>query len=116
MLRLRCAAYSGFTVRLAPAYAVAGHIPGAINIFHQNHLDQNGFLLPNNKLQEIYSFIGKDILEEHLVLYCGSGVTSCFNLFALAQIGYGKPKLYAGSWSEWIKNPVHPVIKKNQGE
>ncbi|PKN84097.1 MAG: sulfurtransferase [Chloroflexi bacterium HGW-Chloroflexi-8] len=99
-----------------PIDSVAGHIPGAINIFHQTHLDQNGFLLPNNKLEEIYSFIGKNVIEEHVVLYCGSGVTSCFNLFAMAHIGYEKPKLYAGSWSEWIRNSEHPVVKKDQGE
>jgi len=99
-----------------PIDTIAGHIPGAINIFHQNHLDQKGFLLTNQKLLEIYSFIGKKIYEDHLILYCGSGVTSCFNLFALAQIGYEKPKLYAGSWSEWIRNPEHPIIKNNRGE
>jgi thiosulfate/3-mercaptopyruvate sulfurtransferase len=89
--------------------SAAGHIPGAVNVFHQDHLDANGFLLSNENLQKLYSFLPQKQKEENIVLYCGSGVTSCFNLFALSQIGMNKPKLYAGSWSEWIKNPKHPI-------
>ncbi len=39
--------------------------------------------------------------EESLVVYCGSGVTACVNLFTLARLGREDPLLYAGSWSDW---------------
>jgi thiosulfate/3-mercaptopyruvate sulfurtransferase len=46
---------------------------------------------------------------EQLVAYCGSGVTACHNLFALALAGYPLGQLYAGSWSEWITDPQRQV-------
>lgn len=38
---------------------------------------------------------------EELVVYCGSGVTACVNLFSLALIGKNNVTLYRGSWSDW---------------
>ena len=34
-------------------------------------------------------------------VYCGSGVTSCVPLLALAEAGRPDARLYPGSWSEW---------------
>ena len=43
-----------------------------------------------------------DLLEnESIVVYCGSGVTACVNLFSLAVLGRDDAVLYAGSWSDW---------------
>jgi len=44
-----------------------------------------------------------------LVFMCGSGVTACHALFAGELAGLGPSKLYAGSWSEWIRDPSRPV-------
>ena len=97
-----------------PIDKIAGRIPGAINIFHQDHLDKNGYLLPETDLRAMYVFLKDFKNEENIILYCGSGVTSCFNLFVLSYIGMDKPRLYAGSWSEWIQDPKHPIIKKER--
>jgi thiosulfate/3-mercaptopyruvate sulfurtransferase len=40
---------------------------------------------------------------------CGSGVTACHNLLAMAHAGLGGTLLYAGSWSEWCGDPSRPV-------
>jgi thiosulfate/3-mercaptopyruvate sulfurtransferase len=38
---------------------------------------------------------------DEIVVYCGSGVTSCVNLLRLAEEGRPDAKLYPGSWSDW---------------
>jgi thiosulfate/3-mercaptopyruvate sulfurtransferase len=42
---------------------------------------------------------------------CGSGVTACQGLLALAAAGIPGGRLYAGSWSEWIRDPSRPVAR-----
>jgi thiosulfate/3-mercaptopyruvate sulfurtransferase len=42
-------------------------------------------------------------------VYCGSGVTACHNLLALAEAGMDGAKLYVGSWSGWSSDPSRPV-------
>ena len=40
---------------------------------------------------------------------CGSGVNACHNLLAMELAGLRGSRLYAGSWSEWIRDPMRPV-------
>jgi len=40
---------------------------------------------------------------------CGSGVTACHNLLSLEVAGLTGGKLYAGSWSEWIRDRGGPL-------
>jgi thiosulfate/3-mercaptopyruvate sulfurtransferase len=68
-----------------PIDKVPGRIPGARNLRYTADVP-----------------IPEDILAaEEIVAYCGSGVTSCVTLFALAEAGRPDAKLYPGSWSEW---------------
>jgi thiosulfate/3-mercaptopyruvate sulfurtransferase len=46
-----------------------------------------------------------------VVSYCGSGVTACHNLLAMAVAGMPGSRLYPGSWSEWVADPTHPVAR-----
>jgi thiosulfate/3-mercaptopyruvate sulfurtransferase len=48
---------------------------------------------------------------EAVIAMCGSGVTACHNLLALEVAGLGGARLYAGSWSEWIRDPGRPIIR-----
>jgi len=48
---------------------------------------------------------------QNLVAMCGSGVTACHNLLSLEVAGLTGGKLYAGSWSEWIRDPRRPVVR-----
>lgn len=93
-----------------PIDKIAGHIPNAINCFHANNLASNGRLLPEEKLKQMYTDLLKNKKEPFIVLYCGSGVTSCLNFAVMQHIGIKPIQLYLGSWSEWIRNPSHPII------
>jgi thiosulfate/3-mercaptopyruvate sulfurtransferase len=49
------------------------------------------------------------VSPDHVVCYCGSGVTACHNVLAFEHAGLRGTKLYAGSWSEWSSDPKRPV-------
>ena len=46
-----------------------------------------------------------------VVHQCGSGVTACHNLLAMAHAGLPGSVLYPGSWSEWSADPARPVAQ-----
>jgi thiosulfate/3-mercaptopyruvate sulfurtransferase len=81
-----------------PIDPVAGHIPGAVNRPWQGVTDDRGRVLPPDALR---AHFGELLDRESLVVYCGSGVTACVNLFGLALLGRDDPALYPGSWSDW---------------
>ena len=87
-----------------PIDLVAGHIPGATNIPFMTNLDENGFFLSSEELKAKYQKVFENIPEENRVVHCGSGVTACHTLLALAIADLPMPKLYVGSWSEWSRN------------
>jgi len=68
---------------LEPIDPVAGRIPGALNWPYGTEMPP--------QLAE----------ADEIVVYCGSGITACVDLLALAQAGRTDAKLYPGSWSDW---------------
>jgi thiosulfate/3-mercaptopyruvate sulfurtransferase len=93
--------YNGET---EPIDLIAGHIPGAINIPFTENLDENGLFLTPNELKEKYKKIFQNMKSENIIVHCGSGVTACHSLLAIAYAELEIPKLYVGSWSEWSRN------------
>jgi thiosulfate/3-mercaptopyruvate sulfurtransferase len=87
-----------------PIDLVAGHIPGAVSIPFATNLDSQGLFLSPAELYAKYyeAFDGKP--AENIIVHCGSGVTACHTLLAVAHAGMEIPKLYVGSWSEWSRN------------
>jgi thiosulfate/3-mercaptopyruvate sulfurtransferase len=39
-------------------------------------------------------------------------VTACHNLLAMEVAGLQGARLYAGSWSEWIRDPKRPIASE----
>lgn len=99
--------YSG---QSEPIDKIAGRIPNSINFFHQENLDESGYLLSKNELKQKYNLLLEEKTADNVVVYCGSGVTSCMNVAVMKHIGLSTPKLYLGSWSEWIRDLNHPII------
>jgi thiosulfate/3-mercaptopyruvate sulfurtransferase len=89
---------------IEPIDLIAGHIPGAVNIPFTENLDENGLFLPPDKLKEKYQKAFGETQSENIIVHCGSGVTACHTLLAIAYAGLRIPKLYPGSWSEWSRN------------
>lgn len=98
-----------FRGEVEPIDPVAGHIPGAQCAAFTDNLGEDGRFLPADKLKQRFAEKLGARSPEHLVAYCGSGVTACHNLFALALAGYPLGRLYAGSWSEWINDPQRGI-------
>jgi len=97
-----------------PIDPVAGHIPGAINRFHGLNLKPDGTFLPPETLRDQFLRLLGETPTDHTVVYCGSGVTSCHHLLAMSIAGLEMARLYAGSWSEWIRDPKRPIRRGNQ--
>ena len=87
-----------------PIDLLAGHIPGAVNIPFTENIDENGKFHDQNILKNKYETIFRNFKIENIVVHCGSGVTACHTLLALAYAEMETPKLYVGSWSEWSRN------------
>lgn len=101
-----------FNGETEPIDLVAGHIPGAINIPFTENLDGNGLFLSKETMREKYESIFNAMESENIVVHCGSGVTACHTLLAVAHAGLPIPKLYVGSWSEWSRNNKTIITKK----
>ena len=100
--------YRGENETLDP---VAGHIPGAVNRFFKQNLQDDGtFKSPEGLEEEFKRMIGeRDIAG--VVHQCGSGVTACHNLLAMEHAGLRGSRLYPGSWSEWVSDRSRPVSR-----
>ena len=88
---------------------IAGHVPGARNRPFLANLGADGKFLPPARLREEFSTLLGSIPPSALVSMCGSGVTACHHLLALEHAGLTGARLYAGSWSEWIRDPRRPI-------
>ncbi len=88
-----------------PIDPVAGHIPGALNYPWQDVTNESGKMRSPNELNAHWAKV-RD--AEEIVVYCGSGVTACVNLLAIAAADLPPGKLYAGSWSDWCSYPLDP--------
>ena len=96
-----------------PIDTVAGHVPGAIHRAFGDNLDTDGRFLDADTLRRQFRSLPgmSDVAEgaAGVVHMCGSGVTACHNMLAMEIAGLGGSVLYAGSWSEWIRDPSRPV-------
>jgi thiosulfate/3-mercaptopyruvate sulfurtransferase len=92
---------------------VGGHIPGAVNRFYFDNLDDGGcYFKPTAELRAEFEALlnGRDPAQ--VIQQCGSGVTACHNLLAMELAGLSGSRLYPGSWSEWCADASRPVARE----
>lgn len=97
-----------FRGEVEPMDTVAGHVPGAVNRPYAENLADGGFKPAATLKREFTDLLGgRD--PHDVVVMCGSGVTACHHLLAMAHAGLPGAKLFTGSWSGWIEDPSRPV-------
>jgi thiosulfate/3-mercaptopyruvate sulfurtransferase len=100
-----------FRGEVEPLDKAAGHIPGARNRLFKDNLAADGrFKSPAALRSEWLALLAGNEAGQ-IVQQCGSGVTACHNLLALAHAGLGDSVLYPGSWSEWSAEPARPQAR-----
>ena len=103
-LLIDCRAQERFTGAQETIDRVAGHIPGAFNVPWKGLVEEDGRFRSVSTLADQLTAV-----DERSIMYCGSGVTACVNILAAELCALGLPRLYAGSWSDWITWPENPV-------
>lgn len=92
-----------------PIDTVAGHIPGATSLPLHASLNADFTWKPREQLEALWvGQLGPDKTIDWSVM-CGSGVTACHLAVSGVEAGFAEPRLYVGSWSEWIRDPQRPV-------
>jgi thiosulfate/3-mercaptopyruvate sulfurtransferase len=91
-----------------PIDPVAGRIPGAINLPYEDNLRADKTWREPEELRErFHTVLGEN--TSRVIVHCGSGVTACHTLLALAYAGMDGAALYVGSWGEWCRQVQRPV-------
>jgi thiosulfate/3-mercaptopyruvate sulfurtransferase len=98
-----------FRGEVEPIDPVAGHIPGTISVPYADFVRADGTWRPlDERASLLEQAIGADRSVDWSVM-CGSGVTACHLAITGLEAGFREPRLYVGSWSEWIQDPGRPV-------
>jgi len=100
-----------FAGQVEPIDPVAGHVAGARNHPFTSNLGGDGRFAPAQELRRRLTQSQDGVADDHTIVMCGSGVTACNLLLAMEAAGKQGARLYAGSWSEWIRDPSRPIRK-----
>ena len=83
-------------------YGRRGHIPGSINVFYDELL-QDGSFRPADDLRQVLD--GRGVTSaERVIAYCGGGISATIDAFACLLCGYDNVAVYDGSMSEWVRD------------
>ena len=94
-----------------PLDPVAGRIPGSINRPGSQNLTAEFTFKPAPQLRAEFERLLAGSPPDRVVHSCGSGVTACHNVLAMAIAGFAPTRLYPGSWSEWCADPSRPIAR-----
>lgn len=83
----------------------AGHIPTALNC-PWTDLIKDKKVIPTDELKKIFEPLKK---YDEVIVYCGSGVTATVPYLLMEEVGM-EPKMYLGSFSDWISYDENEVI------
>jgi thiosulfate/3-mercaptopyruvate sulfurtransferase len=111
VLVLDARAPARFRGEVEPIDPVAGRIPGSVNRFYRDNLNDECCFKPAAQLRTEFEALLGDRPATEVVHSCGSGVSTCHNMLAMEIAGLSGSLLYPGSWSEWCADPARPVAR-----
>jgi len=100
---------SRFRGEREPIDPVAGHVPGAVNLPFSLALGPRGEWKSPEELRQLWATLGPVGGKHDWAVMCGSGVTACHLALSAEVAELPEPRVYVGSWSEWIRDPARPV-------
>lgn len=89
-----------------------GHIPGAVNLFWKDFLDEKGLLKPIDELAQMWEDAGHTAGTE-VVTYCRTGMQASYGYAVAKHLGLDV-KMYDGSYIDWSNHSDHPVVFETQ--
>lgn len=90
-----------------------GHITGAVNVPMESLIHQDSYTFRNaDEMRKRFEQTGIQ-LKEDVIVYCGGGIASTVDAFALALMGYEKVAVYDGSLFEWAADPTLPMTDQS---
>ncbi|MFS0714069.1 sulfurtransferase [Microbacterium sp. 2P01SA-2] len=87
---------------------VSGHIPGARNLPTVVHIAPDGLLRGPDEIRSSLAAVGIGP-DTDVVITCSSGIASAHTALAFVVAGYGRARVFAGSWSQWSRDRGRPV-------
>jgi thiosulfate/3-mercaptopyruvate sulfurtransferase len=98
-----------FDGQTEPIDRLAGHVPGALNFPFSDNIKADGTWQSSEALGQAWAgLLGSESPPPFSVM-CGSGVTACHLVLSAVMAGLPEPRVYIGSWSEWIRDASRPV-------
>lgn len=103
---------SRFRGEVEPLDPVAGHIPGSKSVPFAEFVAADGtwLSLAERERRLLEALDGQR--DADWCVMCGSGVTACHLAISGLETGLREPRVYIGSWSEWIRDSSRPVARQ----
>jgi thiosulfate/3-mercaptopyruvate sulfurtransferase len=92
-----------------PIDPVAGHVPGACSVSYGTFVNTDGTWRSLDERRALLLAALDGDSEGPWSVMCGSGVTACHLAISGIEAGLPEPRLYVGSWSEWIRDEKRPI-------
>lgn len=86
-----------------------GHIPGAVNVYYLDAVDDKGFFKDVQSLKTLYTAAGVTP-DKDVIVYCMRAHRASHTYFVLTSLlGFPHVRIYDGSWIEWSNSPELPI-------